>query len=371
MVYEDLCKNRVSKLGLGIMRYNPLDSQHRQNIIDVAIANGVNYFESCYFYLNGKCEEILAKALSKYPRESYFLCDKMPIHGTLESDITPEEIFNEQLKNNNTDYFDYYLIQAVDKRAIQIIKDKKVIEFLNEKRKQGIIRNLGFSFHDIPEVLEEFIGLNNWDVVQLQLNYYDWYLSTGKDNYNICKKHNLPIIAMGGLKGGTLTNGLPREAMWALRNANYNISVADYGYKFLTTLGNVKVVLNGAFALNETMSNIKFFSNAENFGLNLRELSAIKKAIEIYRDKNFISCTGCGYCLSECPMNIDIKTIFELYNKILKDKDDKESLDKYVTIWKSKTSSFSCIRCGKCERKCPQHLPIRNILSDRIFQMRM
>lgn len=372
MIYDTLCNNKVSKLGMGIMRHDPHNPQLTQKIIDTAMSNGVNYFESCYFYLDGQCEKILAYALSKYPRNSYYLCGKMPVHGTLENrNNSPEKIFEEQLKNNNTNYFDYYLIQAVDKRAIQIIKDTNLIEFLNQKRKQGIIKNLGFSFHDLPEVLEEFIKMNHWDLAQLQLNYYDWYLSTGKENYYICKKYNLPIVVMGALKGGTLTQGLPSEALKVLKNANPKLIPSEYAYKFITTLSNVKIILNGSPSLDETMNNIGFFSNTNNFGLYPKELSAMKEAIEIYKNKNFINCTGCGYCLPGCPQKIKIKDIFELYNNILKDKDDKESLVNYVDIWKSKYSSFSCTECKKCEKKCPQHLNISKILKDRVFQLRM
>ena len=242
MIYSNLCNNNVSKLGIGIMRHDPDNFNKTQQIIDMAMSNGINYFESCYFYLNGKCEQILAKALSKYPRESYYLCGKMSVYGTLGiNGNTPESIFEKQLKNNNTSYFDYYLIQAVDKRTIEIIKETNLIPFLQNKKEEGIIHNLGFSFHDTPDVLEEFINMGQWDCVQLQLNYYDWYFSTGKQNYEIVQKYNLPIIVMGGLKGGTLGNHMPKAAF------NYTKeNPINYAYKFLNTLSNVKVILSGA-----------------------------------------------------------------------------------------------------------------------------
>lgn len=365
MIYSNLCNNNVSKLGIGIMRHDPNNFNKTQQIIDIAMSNGINYFESCYFYLNGKCEQILAKALSKYPRESYYLCGKMSVYGTLDiNGNTPESIFEKQLKNNNTSYFDYYLIQAVDRRTIEIIKETNLIPFLQKKKEEGIIHNLGFSFHDTPDVLEEFINMGQWDCVQLQLNYYDWYFSTGKQNYEIVQKYNLPIIVMGGLKGGTLGDRMPKAAFNYVKENPIN-----YAYKFLNTLSNVKVILSGASEENMLMDNIKFFDNEHTF--TSEDLAIIKTILKIYRAQNLIDCSGCGYCLSVCPKNIDLKTTFELYNKILQG--DKEALQQYVSLQKIEDGSplNNCINCGRCEFKCPQHLKIRNILNNQIFTLRM
>ena len=367
--YNELCGNLVSKMGMGFMRYNSNNYKEIENAIDYSIKNGVNYFESCYFYLDNKCESLLSKALSKYPRSTYYLCGKMPVHGVLESGKTPEMIFDEQLNNCQTSYFDYYLIQAVDKRVFEIIEKHDLINFLNKKREQGFIKNLGFSFHDTPDVLEEFIQKNNWDLIQLQLNYFDWYISTGKQNYEICKKYNIPIVVMGGLKGGTITDRLPKKAKDIL--CVDNIKPYEYAYKFLTTLSGVKVILNGSSRFDELKYNIDFFSNQENFILKKNQLDKILKTVDIIRKSSIIDCHNCGYCMPKCPKNIDVKDIFTLYNKIMIDKDDKDSLFEYVKIQKGRYSSFNCIKCGNCEKICPQHLKIRDIFNNKIFQLRM
>ena len=353
------------------MRHNPNDFNNTQQIIDYSIENGVNYFESCYFYLDYKCEKIISKALSKYSRDKYFLCGKMPVHGILETRKVPNDIFIEQLNNCNTDFFDYYLIQAVDRRALKIIEDSNLIEFLNKQKKCGLIKNIGFSFHDTPDVLSEVLDLNDWDFVQLQLNYYDWYISTGRQNYEICKNKNLPIVVMGGVKGGTLTNNLPNQAINLLNSINPKIKPVDYAYKFLTTLDNVKTILHGSPYIKDLKYNINFFSDPSRYGLYPEELQGIKQTIEIYKNKNYINCTGCGYCMSVCPQKIKIKDMFNLYNLILKNEDNHSYLKQYVEIQKGDFSSFNCIGCKRCENICPQHLNIREIFNKNIFQLRM
>lgn len=359
MIYNNLNNNSVSMMGIGLMRHNPNDFEKTQQIIDTAMSQGVNYFESCYFYLNNQCEQILAKALSKYNREDYYLCGKMPVHNILEK-YTPEEIFKQQLKNNNTNYFDYYLIQAVDKKGIKIIQNSNLIPFLNEQKGKGRIKHLGFSFHDLPQVLEQFIKINDWDLVQLQLNYYDWYFSTGQENYQIVKDYKLPIVVMGGLKGGLLGDKMPIEC---------NANSIELAYKFLSVLSNVKVILSGAETLEQTQLNINFFKDKTKCILKKWELAIITDIINKLRKCSLISCTGCGYCMRDCPVNIPVKDIFSLYNKIILN--SKENLKEYVDIQKSKFSSFSCLGCGNCEKLCPQHLPIRKLFNENIFQLRM
>lgn len=369
MVKNELCGEQVSKMGIGIMRHDIDNFQLTQEIIDISMSHGINYFESCYFYLNNQCEKILSKALSKYNRSDYVLCGKMPVHGTLERE-TPEQVFEKQLKNCDTDYFDFYLLQALDRNSFDILEKTKAIDFLIEKKKQGIIKHLGFSFHDTPDVFKRYISLYKWDCVQLQLNYYDWYIGVAKQLYEICEQNNLPIIVMGGVKGGTLSDKLPEEAKRLLRRLNPNVPVVDYAYKFLTTLPQVKIVLSGANTISQIKENISFFSDKDKFGLYKHEIPYLKEVISIYKSKNLIDCTECGYCTNECPNNIKIKELFSLYNIILKDK-SQEAFERYMDIQKSDYSSFKCVQCRKCERKCPQHLKITEIFHTKIFQLRL
>src|SRR5699024_4308973 len=182
MIYSQIKNINPSKLGLGIMRHDEKDFNNTKSIIDFAFHSGVNYFESCYFYLNNKCESILAKALADYDRNSYYLCGKMPIHGILENH-TPREILFEQIVNCNSKYFDIYLLQALDRNAFNLIEKHNLIKFVDDMKKMGYAKLVGFSFHDTPEVLEKYLNMYDWDVVQLQLNYYDWYIGYGKELY--------------------------------------------------------------------------------------------------------------------------------------------------------------------------------------------
>lgn len=329
-----------------------------QRVIDISMNHGINYFESCMFYLNNQCEELLTKALQKYPRKSYEICAKMAVHGILEisSDKKPDSLFKNQLDKHDTEYFDYYLVQAIDRHAIPIMVETGLIPFLQKKKKEGIIKKLGFSFHDTPEVLEKVIKMADWDFVQLQLNYYDWFLSTGKKNYEICQKYRLPIHVMGALKGGLLTNN--RIGLDAV-----------YGYKFLNTLKNVDLVLLGPDNSDVLLKDIGILHG--NLSLYKKELALIKETIKRYSKQGYIDCSGCGYCKESCPRNIPIKEIFSLYNQILKNPRDEVSLKKLIAIEKGKNSNFNCVDCGQCEKMCPQHLRIRKLFKENIFLMRM
>lgn len=354
----------INKIGIGFMRHDINNFEETQKIVDFAMSHNINYFESCYFYLNNQCENIVAKALKKYPRESYKLCAKMPVKGILEEIINPEIIFNQQLKNLNTNYFDIYLLQALDIKCLPILYQSKIIPFLLRKKKEGIIKKIGFSFHGTPDFLDKLLSIKCWDIVQLQLNYYDWYLSTGKENYEICEKYNIPIIVMGPTKGGTLINNLPKESIDIL-GKEYKF----YPYKFLYSLPLIKGILTGAENLNQLKENYNFIFSDKNI-FTKQDSIKIQKAIKIYKEKNFIQCTECLYC-QPCPKDINIPFLFKSYNSILSNGIKNENFEKYINYTKEKNVLRECIKCGHCEKMCPQHLPIQKYFYDKIFQMRL
>lgn len=356
--------DNIFQMGLGIMRH--ADEATTNQIVACATQNSVNYFEACHFYLNYKCEERLANALQHLPRHSYYLCDKFPTSDLLRNqNIDLNIFFKEQLKKCNVNYFDFYLLQAIDRNNYHIIP--QILPFFLQKKEEGLIHNLGFSFHDNVEILKNILDMAKWDIVQLQLNYYDWYLGEAKQLYNLVKQYDLPISVMGPCKGGLLTRDLPESSKQRLQRNNIN--AAYLCYKFLTTLSNVKIILSGADNLQQLKENLQFF-HFEEKGLTQYEKEQMLLNIEDYKKNNLIQCTNCKYCLNKCPQNIPINEIFYHYNQFLST-GEKNSQNILYNIFKSSNSSNNCKNCKSCENNCPQHLPITSILAKQIFPMRL
>ena len=346
-------KNNYKFLGQGFMRVPP-DEKIFQEIIEYNFNNNIKYIEACPFYNEDKCEEYLGNILHTYPRNDYFLCDKI-FHYNKQLDL--ENFFNQQLKKLQTDYFDLYLIQAVDRKYfIQgtfILNDdfKILYNFLKQKKQEGKIKHIGFSFHDMPNYLFSLLNNYEWDCVQLQLNYYDWYEGYAKQLYYICKNYDLPIIVMQGLKGGLLGE----------RN-NLN---PELGYQFLNTLSQVKVILNGSFNISQIEQNNKIINKKF---LTQEDLEQIKKNVNYIKKQVLIDCAECNYCQNKCPQNIDIKKTFSLFNQsiIYNTEQNINNLKHFLEF--SKNSPKRCIQCRQCEQYCPQHLPIPSLLNNKIIE---
>jgi predicted aldo/keto reductase-like oxidoreductase len=341
-----------------------------EQLVDYAISHGVNYFEACTFYLNGQCESIVRESLKKYPREQYCLCDKISILGTNFNGLDLEEFFAEQLQKCGVNYFDVYLLQALDRNCIEILNQYPIIEFFNRKREEGIIKNFGFSFHDTVDVLDQFLEMNQWDCVQMQLNYYDWYLGDAKAIYWRLTKLDIPIIVMGPLKGGVLTDKMPEHIQFAYERAFKGKRLSRLAHDFIRNLSGVKVVLTGAHTENQLTEIVKLYNEVPQ-KLQLRDKMAIETILNEYCKYNAIACTGCGYCQTVCPQAVDIKHLFAYYNNIISNTDKQESAKEYYKILKSPHSFFECRHCGQCERICPQHLPIQKIFNEKLFPMRL
>lgn len=346
-------------LGLGLMRHNDKDFSTTQKIVDTAIQNGITYIETCNFYLNSKCEEIAEKALRKYSRDSYILCAKLPVKGTLESVRDPSIVFEQQLKTLNTDYFDVYLLQALDIDCFKILLETGAIQYLLKQKQLGRIKRFGFSFHDTVNVLEKYLNLNCFDIVQIQLNYYDWYLSSGKELYEKCREKNIPMIIMGPTKGGVLIDDLPDNAKKKFRD--YKKAPLD----FLKDLGGIEYVLTGANTIKMLNENIGY-ANCEKEYTEDQFIDAIN----IYKGANLIQCTGCNYC-GNCPAGLDIKKYFYNYNQILLHGKNYDGYESYMHFLRNNFPADICLNCKRCEYRCPQHLPIRKLLHENIFQLRL
>ena len=360
MIYNNVNGKHVSKIGLGYMRHN----NNSNELTKIAIENGgINYFEACTFYLNNNCENIVKNSLQNYDRNSYYLCDKISILGENFNILDLELFFETQLQKLGVDYFDFYLLQALDRNCINILKSYPIINFFNKKRDEKKIHNLGFSFHDTSQYLEYFLTLNDWDCVQLSLNYYDWYMHDGKNNYYILKNKNIPIIVMSPCKGGLLTDRLPVSLQENFNNTFPNKSLYELCFSFLQQLDNVKIILTGANNSLFLKQVLDLYNKDNQLRFTNLDYEIIQIIINNYFRKNNILCTQCNYCINKCPNNIDISKNFCYYNNMINTGNKNE----FYNLLKSPQSFLNCCNCGECEKICPQHLPIRELFHNNLF----
>lgn len=347
----------ISILGMGGMRFPTLengeiDAEKAEEIIDYAYANGVNYFDTAYMYHDGKSEVFMGKALKKYPRESYYLTDKMPV-WMADSPEGVEKIFKNQLERCDVDYFDFYLCHALDSDNFARLQEFKTVDFLLEKKKEGKIKHLGFSFHDTPEVLEQILKAYPWEFCQLQLNYFDWDYQNAKSQYELCVKYGVQVVVMEPVRGGALAD-LGEEANAYLREINPDRSIASWAIRYAMQGENILTVLSGMSTIEQTKDNVNTAKGEIN--LNEREKIALQKALAEYKKSKQIPCTGCNYCAG-CPVGIDIRNMFKIYNADAFNKGRGGFKKEYAKLDEDRRAD-KCIKCGKCARVCPQSIDI-------------
>lgn len=350
---------KISLLGFGCMRFpvvdgkvEEIDKERAQEMIDYAFERGVNYFDTAYPYHNGASERFIGEALSRRPRDSFKLATKLPpwLVGT-EADA--DRIFEEQLARCRVEYFDYYLIHNVSEAKLAGIRKFKMIERLNEKKRQGLIRNIGFSFHAPAAFMNTMLAENDWDFAQIQLNYLDWEVQDAKELYAILSERNLPVVVMEPVRGGALAR-LSQSSAAILKEANPNASTASWAIRFAASPPNVLTVLSGMSDLEQVRDNVR---TMENFTpVSPAEQEVITKALTAYRKDGAVPCTACGYCM-DCPTGVDIPKTFALYNEYRSTKADNAFLLHLKIIGEAKQPK-NCVQCGECASKCPQGIDI-------------
>ena len=360
-MFKEVKKN----FGFGCMRLpmnnEEVDIEHFQKMVDYFMESGFNYFDTAHVYIGGKSELALKECLTqKYPRESYVLTDKLS--GScfkVEADLEP--MFQEQLDACGVDYFDFYLMHAQNATSFARFKKEHAYEFAFKKKEEGKIKHVGLSFHDSADVLDQILTeYPNIEVVQIQFNYLDYLdpLVQGKLCYEVCRKHNKPIIVMEPVKGGKLAN-LPDDAKNILESLN-NGSPASYAIRYVAGHEGIFMTLSGMSNMDQMIDNVSYMKDFVK--INEKESQAINEVVKILSKLNTIDCTNCRYCVDGCPKKILIPNLFACLNsKILNDDWDSEYYyNEVYTVNNGKAKD--CIECGKCEAMCPQHLEIRRLL---------
>ena len=351
-------------LGFGMMRLprlNPrrpdIDVAEVEKLFRRAMEAGVNYFDTAFFYHNGFSEVCAAKVLGKFPRDSYYLADKMPVRA-LRKPRDVERIWNEQLARCKVDYFDFYLLHSLNREHWKTARKFKVYEFLKARQKEGKIRKLGFSFHDEPKVLASIASACDWDFAQIQLNYLDWTLYRSKEQYEILTERGIPVVVMEPLRGGALAN-LTDEATRIFKAVDPKASPASWAFRFVGSLPNVICILSGMNKMEHLEDNIKTFSDFK--PLDDRERAVIDSALATYRRCGAIPCTACRYC-TPCPVGVEIPRIFGLYNQYRITGNYRQFRMIYDKLDDDERAS-ACVKCGACLKKCPQKINIPDLLA--------
>ena len=364
------------KFGFGLMRLPRRDANNAADIdleqvkqmVDLFMEKGFTYFDTAWMYCGFASEETARKALvERYPRESFTLATKLHA-GFFNSLEDRDKVFNEQLRKTGAGYFDYYLLHGIEESMIGKYEEFKCFDWLKEKKEQGLAKHIGFSYHDTPELLDDILTRHpDMEFVQLQINYLDWESQWIRSRacYEVCVKHNKPVIVMEPVKGGTLA-AVPEEAEKMFRELDPNASIPSWAIRFAASLDNVMVVLSGMSSLAQMEDNLSYM---EHFTpLTDAEKAACFKAADIINAQIAIPCTGCSYCTEGCPMHIAIPQYFSIYNEDMREHLEQKGWTINFTNYSILSSKFGkasdCIGCGQCEGVCPQHLTIIDFLKD-------
>ncbi len=354
---------KTSPLGFGLMRLptdenNEIDIAKVCQMADEFIANGGTYFDTAYFYHGGNSEIALKKAVvERHDRNTFTIADKMPSRN-LQSTADLDEIFENQLEKTGAGYFDYYLLHAVSEGNIDQFDKSGAWQWALDKKKEGKIKNFGFSFHGTSPLLEKLLSLHpKVDFVQLQINYADWLNKDIESQviYNIARSHNVPIVVMEPLKGGLL-GGLSEEYTNIFSAVTKNKSAASFAIRYVLQLEGVFMLLSGMseqYQVSDNIKTVKAFTP-----LSSEEMQAIEDVKQKLLSKPVIACTDCKYCVEGCPSQINIPVVFKFYNNFIMFGQPEKCKTGYDFNTRNGGTASQCIACKKCEISCPQHLPI-------------
>ncbi len=354
----------IGKLGFGLMRlpkklHVKIDIDQTKKMVDEFLSAGMNYFDTAFIYDAGLSEKAAKEALvDRYPRESFALATKLNALAGCHNEKTAKQEFFTSLERTGAEYFDYYLLHAVQSNNCKVYDKYNLWDFVREQKEKGLVKNWGFSYHSGPEFLDELLTVHpDVDFVQLQINYVDWEdaKNQSRANYEVARKHNKPIVVMEPVKGGSLANP-PKKVQEVLKEADESASFASWAIRFAASLDGVLTVLSGMSNIEQMRDNLSYMKNFK--PLTEKEREALNKARDIMAKSVSIACTGCRYCTAGCPEKIPIPDIFAARNKQTVWGQIEEGKEKYENAVKSGGRASDCIECGQCERACPQHIEV-------------
>ncbi|MCT4612102.1 MAG: aldo/keto reductase [Clostridia bacterium] len=358
MKYRNLAGEDVSILGFGAMRLplledGSIDKEESFRLFNMALEEGINYYDTAWPYHGGKSEVVLGEWVGTVDREKVKLANKLP-SWAITSKEDMHKYLNLQLEKMNVEYFDYYLIHALNRGYFDNLMNNNLIEFMNEVKENGKVKHIGFSFHDEYEVFEEIIDSYDWEFCQIQLNFLDEEYQAGLKGLKYAEDRNIPVIIMEPLRGGVLANA-PESIAKIWDESDRKEKPVSWALKYLWDKENVKIVLSGMNVEEHLKENAKIADESEVNMLTEKDHEIIEKVNKKYHEKIKVDCTGCNYCMP-CPAGVNIPKCFEHYNKksILEDK----KYNMYSIFMPPSAKASNCVECGLCEPKCPQNINI-------------
>ena len=363
------------KLGFGLMRLpqksadaSDIDLEQVKQMVDRFLENGFTYFDTAWMY-NGFASESAVKEVltSRHPRESFTLATKLHA-GFVRSFEDRDKVFRSQLKKTGAGYFDYYLLHGIEAGMLPTYEKFDCFSWLLNKKKEGLVKHAGFSFHDTPEMLDRILTEHpEMEFVQLQINYLDWESEWIRSRacYEVCVKHDKPVIVMEPVKGGTLAK-VPAEAEELFRAQDPSMSIPSWAIRFAASLPKVMLVLSGMSTVSQMEDNLSYMKDFR--PLTQQEKEICFRVADIINRQITVPCTACHYCTEGCPMNIAIPEYFSLYNEDMRENLAEKgwtiNFTNYELISEKRGKAKDCVACGQCEEVCPQHLKIIDFMKD-------
>ena len=370
MVYREFQDLQLSALGMGAMRLPVIDGNDAQidkeataEMVAYAMEHGINYYDTAWGYHDGNSETVMGEALSRYPRESFYLATKFPGYDLSNMDKV-ESIFEAQLEKCGVDYFDFYLFHNVCEMNIDAYLDEKygIFDYLMEQKKKGRIRHLGFSAHGSYDIMKRFLDAygEHMEFCQIQLNYLDWSFQNARAKVDLLKEHHIPVWVMEPLRGGKLAS-LEDENAAVLKGLRPEEGIPAWAFRFLQSIPGVTMVLSGMSNFQQMQENIAVFE--EDKPLDEKEMAALLEVADRMVKKIALPCTACHYCVSHCPKGLDIPALLELYNEHCFTGGGFIAPMALMAVPEDKRPD-ACIGCRSCEAVCPQHIKISEAMAD-------